>query len=58
MLNESEEFREIDVDKIKTIEDVKLVLKAMAFGVSELHPMYNEIKHLLKSEIWLDGVLL
>lgn len=48
MLNGSEEFKEIDVDKINSIEDVKLVLKAMAFGVSKLHPMYHEIKHLLK----------
>jgi hypothetical protein len=36
----------LDVDKIKDIEDVKLIFKAMDFFMMEDAPYFNEVKHL------------
>jgi hypothetical protein len=36
----------LDVDKIKDIEDIKLLFKAMDFFMLEDAPYFDEVKHL------------
>lgn len=38
----------LDVDKISSLEDVKIILKAMQIVVGENYEHFDEIKHLLK----------
>lgn len=38
----------LDVDKISSLEDIKIILRAMQIVVCENYENFNEIKHLLK----------
>ena len=38
----------IDADKIKTMDDVRLLFKAMSMQVNPQAPMYSELEHLFK----------
>jgi len=38
----------IDYDKVKTIDDIKIILKAMDIGISDLNPNFHEMKYFLK----------
>ena len=42
--------RLIDADKIKTMDDVRLLFKAMSMQVNPQAPMYSELEHLLEQE--------
>jgi len=43
----------IDFDKIETIEDIKLILKALDIGFSPTYPnQFDEIKHFLKERMF------
>ena len=39
---------EIDFDKIKTLEDLIEIIKALDISFGEKYPKFNSIKHLLK----------
>lgn len=40
----------IDFDKVKTIDDIKLLLEAVDITVFPQYHRYDEIKHLLKED--------
>ena len=42
--------RLIDADKIKTMDDVRLLFKAMSMQVNPQAPMYSELEHLFKED--------
>lgn len=39
---------EIDFDKVKTIADIKLIMKSLYFIIYDNHEHFDDIKHLLK----------
>lgn len=39
---------EIDFDKVKTVDDVNTILKAISFQFLNSHTAFDEFKHLLK----------
>lgn len=43
-------YHSLDVDKIQTIEDIKLVLKYLDLHVADTHEDFSKVKHLLKIE--------
>jgi len=43
-------MHKLDTDKIKTVEDIILVLKAIRIEIGTDHPMYDEVKHLLEED--------
>jgi hypothetical protein len=42
--------RVIDADKIKTLKDVRLLIKAMEMTVQPHAPMYSELERLFKDQ--------
>lgn len=41
-------MKEIDFDKVETLEDFRLVFKALKLMISVEHSMYPQVKHLIK----------
>ena len=39
---------ELDFDKMNTVEDIKVILKAINFKFSRIHPGFAEFEHLMK----------
>lgn len=39
---------EVDFDKVKTIADIKLIMKSLYFIIYDNHEEFDNIKHLLK----------
>lgn len=47
-LNRDDMMYEIDFDKVKTIEDINLILSALQIRFGGIHHDFHKLKHLLK----------
>ena len=44
----AETYREIDYDKVNSVEDIKLILNALGVKFTSNHPKFNTIEPFLK----------
>ena len=47
---EQKTFLEIDWNQVKTLEDLKLIIKSLDIKFEANIPKFNEIRHLLKNQ--------
>lgn len=43
-------YTELDIEKVQTIDDIKLILGMLRIVVYDNGPDYEKVKHLLKTE--------